>query len=115
MSAASRAQSVVSCRVARWPARAVPHAPAPRTATFMLGSGSAALASMRRAVRRAFLRACELGDALLVQRLEVDFREVDRRETGARDRIGDVRAQVREQDGRACDADERIDLIGRNV
>ena len=59
--------------------------------------------------------AAHLREALLVERLEVDFGEVDRREAGARDGVCDVRAQVREQDGRARNADERIDLFSRNV
>src|SRR5471032_2026591 len=113
MSADSRAHNTVSCRRARWPARAVPHAPAPRTATFIAGTACDTL--VRDAVlRRAFL-AAHLRETLLVQCLEVDFGEVDRRETGAGDRVGDVRAQVREQDRRAGNADQRIDLFSRNV
>jgi hypothetical protein len=59
---------------------------------------------VRRAVARAFLRAGELRQALLVQHLKVDFREVDWPETGARHRVGDVRARIREQDAPASDA-----------
>ncbi len=46
---------------------------------------------------------------------EIDFCQVDRRETGAGDHIGDVGAQVRIDDVRATDAQQRIQLLGRNV
>ena len=106
MSAGSRAHNTVSCRNARWPASAVPHAPAPRTASFIAGTACDTL--VRDAVlRRAFL-AAQLRETLFVQRLEVDFGQVDGWEAGAGDGVGDVRAQVREQDGRARNADERI-------
>ncbi|CAM2148074.1 hypothetical protein PT2222_10387 [Paraburkholderia tropica] len=68
-----------------------------------------------RGVAGAVLLLRDLLQALLVERLEVDLGEVDRREARTRDRVGDVRAQIREQDGRASDADERIDLFRRDV
>src|SRR5579871_2156627 len=105
MSAGSRAHNTVSCLKARWPASAVPQAPAPRTATFIAGTPCGALmldAALRRAVR---LGGTHLRETLLVERLEIDLGEVNRREAGAGDRVRDVRTQVREQYRRAGDAD----------
>src|SRR5450830_2160379 len=53
--------------------------------------------------------------ALLVEHFEVDLSQVHRREAGTGDHVGDVGAQVRVDDVRAADSQQRIELIGRNV
>ena len=58
-----------------------------------------------RRLPRSLLRQC--GHALLIESFEVDLGQVDRRQAGAADQVGDVRAQVGIDDPGADDAQDR--------
>ena len=61
------------------------------------------------AARRRLLHLREL---LLVEHLEIDRHEMDRRKAGARHRVGERLADVREEHGRAVDRDDLLQMLG---
>src|SRR5690348_4996986 len=106
-------------RFARTPLIAVPQAPAPRTATFTLGTGDLDVpaAALPPWVSLLPLRVASLLrlQSLHIQRLERERREQHRREACAHHEVGDRLAQVRKEDRRAGDAEQRVELLRRHV
>ena len=56
-----------------------------------------------------------LGNLFRVQHLEVDRRQVDRREARTHRRVGDRLAGIREQQVRASNGNQRLDLLIRHI
>src|SRR5690242_20381043 len=106
--AASRAHSVTAWRPAALMASAVPQAPAPSTQIFI---GVGAKPDLLRDDRRSLARG--LGLLLFEHGLEIDLGQVHRREAAALDHVGHVAAQVRVDDLRAGDAEDRAHLVFR--
>src|SRR5690606_5413036 len=102
-------------------ARAVPQLPAPRTQSRTGAMTCGPRRSVAGAGRQDQAGVFVLGlfrllrQALFVQGLEVHLAQVQRRQRGARDRVGDVGAQVGIEHGRADDAQQRIELFRRDV
>src|SRR6478752_10757587 len=103
--AASRPHRVTVWRAAALTASAVPQAPAPSTQILIGACAGGLLRDDRRGLRRG------LRLLLLEHRLEVDFGQVHRREAAALDHVGNVAAQVRIDDLRAGDAEDRAHLV----
>src|SRR6185436_13221890 len=103
--AASRAQSSTSRRAPSTRAIAVPQAPAPSTATRLIDS----VGARRRGLAGRVLHL------LQVDLLERDRAEQHRREAAADDEVRDRLAHVGEQDVRAGDAEQRAELLLRDV
>jgi hypothetical protein len=53
--------------------------------------------------------------ALLVKHFEINLGQMHRRESGARDDIRNIGAQIRIHDIRAADTKQRIELFGRDI
>src|SRR6266542_3357059 len=78
-------------------------------------AAASAFTMMKRLVGDSRRRRLHLRELLLVERLEVDRREVNRGKACARHRIGERLSNVREEHRRAVDRDHRLQLIGRHA
>src|SRR5436190_18001966 len=104
---ASRAHKATSSRAASTQLIAVPQAPAPSTAALVMTAASVLgdFETRTELCRRRILLLLE------VERFEVERREDHRREAAARDHVRNGLAQVRIDERRTGDAEQRSELL----